>query len=57
VGFAICYMPFANLPIIGGFMGEKIIVTVAVTGSRPKKEMNPAVPYSPKDRRGGCGMP
>ena len=30
-------------------MGEKIIVTVAVTGSRPTKEMNPAVPYSPKE--------
>ena len=42
-------MPFANLPIIGGFMEEKIIVTVALTGSRPTKEMNPAVPYSPKE--------
>lgn len=30
-------------------MGKKIIVTVAVTGSRPTKEMNPAVPYSPKE--------
>jgi len=30
-------------------MGEKIIVTVAVTGSRPTKEMNPTVPYSPKE--------
>jgi 3-keto-5-aminohexanoate cleavage enzyme len=30
-------------------MGEKIIVTVAVTGSRPTKEMNPAVPCSPKE--------
>jgi 3-keto-5-aminohexanoate cleavage enzyme len=30
-------------------MGEKIIITVAVTGSRPTKEMNPAVPYSPKE--------
>jgi len=30
-------------------MGEKIIITVAVTGSRPTKKMNPAVPYSPKE--------
>ena len=30
-------------------MGEKIIITVAVTGSRPTKEMNPAVPYTPKE--------
>jgi 3-keto-5-aminohexanoate cleavage enzyme len=30
-------------------MGEKIIITVALTGSRPTKEMNPAVPYSPKE--------
>lgn len=30
-------------------MGEKIIITAAVTGSRPTKEMNPAVPYSPKE--------
>ncbi len=30
-------------------MGEKIIVTAAVTGSQPKKENNPAVPYSPKE--------
>lgn len=30
-------------------MGEKIIVTVAVTGSQPRKEINPAVPYSPKE--------
>jgi hypothetical protein len=30
-------------------MGEKIIVTAAVTGSRPTKDMNPAVPYSPKE--------
>jgi 3-keto-5-aminohexanoate cleavage enzyme len=30
-------------------MGEKIIITVAVTGSRPTKQMNPAVPYSPKE--------
>lgn len=30
-------------------MERKIIVTVAVTGSRPTKEMNPAVPYSPKE--------
>ena len=30
-------------------MEEKIIVTAALTGSRPTKEMNPAVPYSPKE--------
>jgi len=30
-------------------MSEKIIITVAVTGSRPKKEDNPAVPYAPKE--------
>jgi 3-keto-5-aminohexanoate cleavage enzyme len=30
-------------------MSEKIIVTCAVTGSFPTKEMNPAVPYSPKE--------
>lgn len=30
-------------------MGEKVIITVAVTGSRPTKEMNPAIPYSPKE--------
>lgn len=30
-------------------MGEKIIITVAITGSRPTKEMNPGVPYSPKE--------
>lgn len=31
------------------FMGRKVIITAAVTGSRPTKEMNPAVPYSPKE--------
>lgn len=31
----------------GGIMGKKIIITAAVTGSRPTKEMNPAVPYTP----------
>lgn len=30
-------------------MEKKIIITVAVTGSRPTKEMNPAVPYSPRE--------
>lgn len=30
-------------------MAEKIIITVAITGSRPTKEMNPAVPYSPEE--------
>jgi len=33
----------------GGFMENKIIITAAVTGSRPTKEMNPAVPYTPKE--------
>jgi 3-keto-5-aminohexanoate cleavage enzyme len=28
---------------------KKIIITVAVTGSRATKEMNPAVPYTPKE--------
>lgn len=28
---------------------RKIIVTAALTGSRPTKEMNPAVPYTPKE--------
>ena len=27
----------------------KVIITVAVTGSRPTKEINPAVPYTPKE--------
>lgn len=30
-------------------MDKKLIITVAVTGSRPTKRMNPAVPYSPKE--------
>ena len=28
---------------------EKTIITAAVTGSRPTKDMNPAVPYTPKE--------
>jgi 3-keto-5-aminohexanoate cleavage enzyme len=28
---------------------EKVIITVAVTGSRPTREMNPAVPYTPEE--------
>ena len=28
---------------------EKTIITAAVSGSRPTKEMNPAVPYTPKE--------
>ncbi len=28
---------------------DKVIITVAVTGSRPRKEMNPAVPYTPEE--------
>lgn len=28
---------------------EKVIITAAVVGSRPTKEMNPAVPYTPKE--------
>lgn len=30
-------------------MKRKVIITVAVTGSRPTKQMNPAVPYSPDE--------
>ena len=30
-------------------MGDKIIITAAVTGSFPTKEMNPAVPYTPEE--------
>lgn len=30
-------------------MEKKIIITIAVTGSSPTKEMNPAVPYTPKE--------
>jgi 3-keto-5-aminohexanoate cleavage enzyme len=36
---------------------EKVIITAAVTGSRPTKKMNPAVPYSPEEIAGaaiGC---
>lgn len=28
---------------------DKVMITAAVTGSRPTKEMNPAVPYSPEE--------
>ena len=35
-------------------MDEKIIVTAAVVGSRPTKEMNPAVPYSPREIAGAA---
>jgi 3-keto-5-aminohexanoate cleavage enzyme len=38
---------------MGGYRSEatmdKLIITVAVTGSRPTKEMNPAVPYTPAE--------
>lgn len=30
-------------------MEKKIIITVAVTGSRPTKQMNPAIPYTPEE--------
>ncbi|MBL7162112.1 MAG: 3-keto-5-aminohexanoate cleavage protein [Anaerolineales bacterium] len=30
-------------------MQEKVIITAALTGSSPTKEMNPAVPYSPEE--------
>ncbi len=30
-------------------MDTKIIITAAVTGSRPTKEMNPSVPYTPEE--------
>jgi 3-keto-5-aminohexanoate cleavage enzyme len=33
----------------GALSMEKVIITIAVTGSRPTKQMNPAVPYSPKE--------
>lgn len=29
--------------------GEKVIITAAIVGSRPTKEMNPAVPYTPEE--------
>lgn len=28
---------------------EKVIITAAVTGSRPTREMNPAIPYTPQE--------
>jgi 3-keto-5-aminohexanoate cleavage enzyme len=28
---------------------DKVIITAAITGSRPTKEMNPAVPYTPEE--------
>ena len=28
---------------------KKVIITAAITGSRPTKQMNPAVPYTPKE--------
>jgi 3-keto-5-aminohexanoate cleavage enzyme len=28
---------------------DKVIITAALTGSRPTKEMNPAIPYTPKE--------
>ena len=30
-------------------MAKKVMITVAVSGSRPTKEMNPAVPYTPSE--------
>jgi 3-keto-5-aminohexanoate cleavage enzyme len=33
----------------GGERMRKVIITVAVVGTRPTKEMNPAVPYTPKE--------
>lgn len=30
-------------------MENKIIITAAVTGSSPTKEMNPSVPYTPEE--------
>jgi 3-keto-5-aminohexanoate cleavage enzyme len=30
-------------------MAEKIIITAAVTGSTPTRELNPAIPYSPQE--------
>lgn len=33
----------------GALIVDKVIITVAVTGSRPTKEINPAVPYTPEE--------
>ncbi len=33
----------------GGSMEKKVIITAALVGSRPTKEMNPAVPYTPEE--------
>jgi 3-keto-5-aminohexanoate cleavage enzyme len=33
----------------GGERMRKVIITAAVVGTRPTKEMNPAVPYTPKE--------
>jgi 3-keto-5-aminohexanoate cleavage enzyme len=30
-------------------LSKKVIITAAITGSRPTKEMNPAVPYTPEE--------
>lgn len=30
-------------------MDKKVVITAAVTGSRPTKKMNPALPYTPKE--------
>jgi 3-keto-5-aminohexanoate cleavage enzyme len=42
------YKTFHNKGL-GGVMENKTIITVAVTGSFPTKEMNPAVPYTPAE--------
>lgn len=34
---------------MGPLSMKKVIITIAVTGSRPTKQMNPSVPYSPKE--------
>jgi uncharacterized protein (DUF849 family) len=39
----------ANTESRGGSMENKIIITAAVSGSFPTREMNPAVPYTPKE--------
>jgi 3-keto-5-aminohexanoate cleavage enzyme len=33
----------------GDLMEKKVIITAALVGSRPTKEMNPAVPYTPEE--------
>jgi len=43
------YVDDFNSPFFTEDLVTDIIITAAVTGSRPTKEMNPAVPYSPQE--------